>query len=155
MSDSGSSGPRRPPPHGSGPVTAHSADDLEVYFPESSAGRPVGFVHSAKWRPRADVYELEGELVVQLDVAGMEAGEFTIEFSEGILTISGERRTRRTGRRTYYAMEIQTGPFERRLRVPVPVDPATMEAAYENGMLEVRLKRIPERRAGAFSVRVR
>lgn len=154
MADSGSSGPRRPPPH-SGPVTAHSADDLDVYFQEASAGRPVGFVQSAKWRPRADVYELEQELVVQLDVSGMEAGEFTIEFSEGILTISGERRTRRTGRRTYHAMEIQTGPFERRLRVPVPVDPATMEAAYDNGMLEVRLKRIPERRAGAFSVRVR
>jgi HSP20 family protein len=112
-------------------------------------------VQSAKWRPRADVYELERELVVQLDIAGMEAGEFTIEFSEGILTISGERHTRRSGRRTYHAMEIQTGPFERRLRVPVPVDPATMEAAYANGMLEVRLKRIPERRAGAFSVRVR
>jgi hypothetical protein len=30
-----------------------------------------------------------------------------------------------------------------------------MEAAYTNGMLEVRLTRIPERRAGAFSVRVR
>jgi hypothetical protein len=30
-----------------------------------------------------------------------------------------------------------------------------MEAAYTNGMLEVRLRRIPERRAGAFSVRVR
>ena len=154
MADSGSSGPRRPP-RGSGPFTAHSADELEAYFSEASLGRPVGFVQSAKWRPRADVYELERELVVQLDVSGMEAGEFTIEFSEGILTISGERRARRAGRRTYHAMEIQTGPFERRLRVPVPVDPATMEAAYTNGMLEVRLTRIPERRAGAFSVRVR
>jgi HSP20 family protein len=154
MADKDPPGPRRRP-RSSGPFTAHSADELEVYFNEASLGRPVGFVQSAKWRPRADVYELERELVVQLDIAGMEAGEFTIEFSEGILTISGERRTRRSGRRTYHAMEIQTGPFERRLRVPVPVDPATMEAAYTNGMLEVRLRRIPERRAGAFSVRVR
>jgi HSP20 family molecular chaperone IbpA len=50
---------------------------------------------------------------------------------------------------------VQAGPFERRLRLPVPVDPASMVAEYTNGMLEVRLTRIPERRAGSFSVKAR
>ncbi len=151
MTDSGG-GPKRTG-RGSGPFIVHTGDELEVYFNEVAHGRPVGFVASAKWRPRADVYETADTITVLVDIAGMEAGGFTIEFSEGVLTIAGERQLRPRQRSHYHAMEVQAGPFERRLRLPVPVDPASMVAQYTNGMLEVRLGRIPERRAGSFTVK--
>ncbi len=153
MADSGAGGPKRPG-RGSGPFIVHTGDELEVYFNEVAHGRPVGFVASAKWRPRTDVYETAEAVFVIVDIAGMDPAEFTIEFSEGVLTIAGERRRRRGERVHYHAMEIQAGPFERRLRLPVPVDPGSMRADYAAGLLEVRMTRIPERRAGAFSVRV-
>jgi HSP20 family protein len=152
MPDSASSGR---PSRGSGSFTVHLADELEVYFNEVAHGRPVGFVASPKWRPRADVFETDDEIVVSMDIAGMRADDFQVDFADGVLTIAGERTPRQEGKRHYHAMEVQVGPFERRLRLPVPVDPASLRAAYEHGFLDVRLKKFPTGQTGAHhSVRV-
>ena len=143
------------PSRGSGSFRVHLADELEVYFNEVAHGRPVGFVASAKWRPRTDVYETEQEIVVCVDIAGMQADDLRVEFAEGVLTIAGERMPRSQGKRHYHAMEIQVGPFERRLRLPAPVDPESLRANYENGFLDVRLRKLPGPDAGHHIVKVR
>ena len=150
MADTGSGQDSR----GSGGFTVHIADELEVYFNEVARGRPVGFVGSLKWKPPTDVYETEDAVVVHMDIAGMRAGDFHVELAESILTISGERLPRREGKRHYHAMEIQIGPFERRLRIPAPVDPDSVHASYEAGFLEVRLRKLAVRRSGTHSVKV-
>lgn len=152
MADSGS------PPHrgsrGSGAYVVHLADELEVYFNEVAHGRPVGFVGSPKWKPPTDVYETDDTLVVSMDIAGVRHEDFSVEVSEGILTIGGSRSLKREGKRHYHAMEVQIGPFERRLRLPVPVDPQSLRATYDNGFLEVRLTKLPQRLSGPHSVKV-
>ena len=114
----------------------------------------MGFVASPKWKPRTDVYETDTELVVHVDIAGMQREEFQVEIADSILTIAGERMARREGKRHYHAMEVQVGPFERRFRVPVAVDPSTLRATYEQGFLEVRLTKLPPRLSGPQSVKV-
>lgn len=152
MADSGL--PNRPS-RGSGSLTVHLADELDVYFNEVAHGRPVGFVASPKWKPRTDVYETDTELVVHMDIAGMRAEDFSVELDDGILKVSGERSgMRQQGKRHYHAMEVQIGPFERRFRLPVVVDPASIRATYEHGFLEIRLAKQPPRSSGAQSVRV-
>jgi len=141
-------------PRSSGGFTVHIADELEVYFNEVAHGRPVGFVGSLKWKPPTDVYETDDAVVVHMDIAGMRAGDFHVELADSILTISGERLARREGKRHYHAMEIQIGPFERRLRIPAPVDPDSVHASYEAGFLEVRLRKVAPRRSGTHSVKV-
>lgn len=140
-------------PRSSGGFTVHIADELEVYFNEVARGRPIGFVGSLKWKPPTDVYETEDAIVVHMDIAGMHAGDFHVELADGILTISGERLARREGKRHYHAMEIQIGPFERRLRIPAPVDADSVQAGYEAGFLEVRLRKIPARGSSTHSVK--
>ena len=156
MADSGDSPPPNRPSRGSGSLTVHLADELDVYFNEVAHGRPVGFVASPKWKPRTDVYETDEELIVHMDLAGMRAEDFNVELDESILKISGERATRQhgSGKRHYHAMEVQIGPFERRFRLPVVVDPASIRATYEHGFLEIRLAKQPPRTSGTQSVRV-
>ena len=149
-----SSPPPNRPGRGSGSLTVHLADELDVYFNEVAHGRPVGFVASPKWKPRADVYETDVELIVHIDIAGLRAEDFSVELDQGILRIAGERQTRQHGKRHYHAMEVQVGPFERRFRLPVVVDPASISATYEDGFLEVRLAKQPPRTSGAQSVKV-
>lgn len=96
MADSGGFAGR--PSRGSGSLTVHPADELEVYFNEVAHGRPVGFVASSKWKPPTDIYETDDALVVYMDIAGMQSEDFTVEFAEGILTIAGERKSRREGK---------------------------------------------------------
>jgi len=141
-------------PRSSGGFTVHIADELEVYFNEVAHGRPIGFVGSLKWKPPTDVYETGDAVVVHMDIAGMHAADFKIELADGILTISGERLARREGKRHYHAMEIQIGPFERRLRIPAPVDPDSVQATYEAGFLEVRLRKVAVRGSEPHSVKV-
>jgi len=139
---------------GSGAFPVHLADELEVYFNEVAHGRPVGFVGSPKWKPPTDVYETAEDIVVHMDVAGVQPEDFTVEYAEGVLTIAGERPPRHEGKPHYHAMEVQVGPFERRLRLPVSVDPTSLRATYDNGFLEVRLTKLPQRLSGPHTVKV-
>lgn len=139
---------------GSGAFPVHLADELEVYFNEVAHGRPVGFVGSPKWKPPTDVYETAEDIVVHMDVAGVQPEDFTVEYAEGVLTIAGERPSSHEGKPHYHAMEVQVGPFERRLRLPVSVDPTSLRATYDNGFLEVRLTKLPQRLSGPHTVKV-
>ncbi len=130
-------------PRPSGPVTLHDADELEVYFNDYVRGAPVGFVSTPKWRPPTDVYETDDGFVLVMDIAGVEPGEFSVSLDAGMLTVSGERKERASGRREYHAMEVKVGPFERTFRLPRPVDPASLKATYELGFLEIRLAKLP------------
>src|SRR5437588_12071291 len=112
MPESGGSSGR--PSRGSGSLTVHPAEELEVYFNEVAHGRPVGFVASSKWKPPTDIYELEDALVVYMDIAGMRAEDVTVEFADGILTLGGGPKPRREGEPHYDPMEVQGGQFGRR-----------------------------------------
>ena len=125
-------------------MTPHNADELEVYFNDYVRGAPVGFVSTPKWRPPTDIYETDDSFIVVMDIAGVEPGEFTVSLDLGMLTVSGERRERASGRREYHAMEVKVGPFERNFRLPRPVDPTSLRAVYEDGFLEIRLAKLPE-----------
>jgi HSP20 family protein len=150
-----SSGSSGRPSRGSGSFTVHPPEELEVYFNEVAHGRPVGFVASSKWKPPTDIFETDEALVVYMDIAGMRSEDFSVEYADGILTIAGERTARaHQGKPHYHAMEVQVGPFERRFRLPVPVDPESIHASYEQGFLEVRLTKLPARLSGPQSVRV-
>ena len=148
------SDPHRPS-RGSGSFTVHLAEELEVYFNEMAHGRPVGFVASPKWKPPTDVYETDDDLVVHMEIAGMRSEGFRVELANGILTIGGERLVAREGKRHYHALEVQIGAFERRFRVPVPVDLASIQANYDAGFLEVRLRKLEPRVSAPQSVKVR
>jgi len=82
-----------------------------------------------------------------MDIAGMQAGDFQVEVNEGILKIAGERTPRQQGRRHYHSMEVQIGPFERRFRLPVVVDPASISRD-----VRARLPRDPARQTTAALV---
>jgi HSP20 family protein len=138
-------GRRRPhTPRPSGPLTLHNADELEDYV----RGGAVGFVSTPKWRPPADLYETDDGFVLVMDIAGVEPDEFSVALDAGMLTVSGERKERASGRREYHAMEVKVGPFERSFRLPTPVDPASLRATYDLGFLEIRLAKLPPHAVG-------
>jgi len=95
------------------------------------------------WNPATDVYETETEFVVVVDIAGMDSRDISV-FTDGtILTIQGVRgEIAPPGKKQFYKMEIQVGPFQRLIQIPVPVDSQKLSTNYTQGFLEIRLKRI-------------
>jgi len=93
-----------------------------------------------EWLPPTDVYETEEEFVVLMDLPGTEREEIKISFTEGVLTIRGERQEKARGPHVrYHQMEISYGPFQREIHFPVPLRAEEIKAQYRQGLLKVVL----------------
>ena len=89
--------------------------------------------------------------------AGVDPADVRIAIHELALVIAGQRRRPQTeSRPSYHLMEIEYGPFERRVALPEPVDPKKASATYERGLLTIVLPvtTVPPRRA-RISIQVR
>lgn len=95
-----------------------------------------------EWSPATDVFETETEFVVVMDIAGMERGDISI-FTDGkVLTIQGVRNeVSSPGKKQFYKMEIQVGPFRRMIKIPMPIDNRSISTSYSKGLLEVRFRK--------------
>jgi len=103
---------------------------------------PVMVSSNVVWRPATDVYETDTEVVIRVDVAGMQRKGFEIVVDGEDIIIRGQRKDPTPpGRKHFHKMEINVGPFERRIRVPVPCSLRNVTAGYENGFLELKLKK--------------
>jgi HSP20 family protein len=119
----------------------HIHEELEELFADlwqvpGFAGLRQGF------RPQVDCYRTEEPPAVTLvvDLAGVDPEQVSIEVTERTVVISGARRRPPLTRRvSYRQMEIEYGPFQRRVALAEDVDPAAGEATYERGLLTVVL----------------
>jgi HSP20 family protein len=122
------------------------ADDVDRLFAELFPGGRHGA--SNEGRAPVDVYVAEGDpptLTVELDVSGVDPERVDVALRDDVLVVRGERRrTRGGGRRVYQHAEIAWGPFERRLRLGVPVDAAAASASYDEGVLRIALPLAPK-----------
>ena len=87
-----------------------------------------------------NVFETDGEFVVIMDIAGMDAGDIGVFTDGAVLRISGVRKDLiPPGKKQFHSLEIQVGPFQRLIGIPAPVDAASLRTHYANGLLEIRL----------------
>jgi HSP20 family protein len=90
------------------------------------------------WRPPTDVYETDDNIVVKVELAGMDVSDFDISFANRRLTIAGARPDPE-GKRIYQNMEIRYGPFRTEVLVGWALDQSAITATYEGGFLYVML----------------
>ena len=96
------------------------------------------------WTPAMDMYETSDALVVLLDLAGVDAEKTEVQAESHALVVRGMRRERRAPtrsheQRSYLALEIPYGRFERTVRLPAGLDTAAAHAIYREGVLEITL----------------
>ena len=98
-----------------------------------------------EWCPSVDLYETETEVVVLLDVAGIDAASLDVVLEDGMLRVMGRRAEPALRRqcKAVHHMEIEYGPFERLFAVPRHLDGDAARAHLDNGFLEVRIPKEP------------
>ena len=95
------------------------------------------------WPPAIDIYETDEDVVVLVELAGIEQDEIEVLVQNNVIIVRGERRDIKQGvKRTYTQMEILWGPFERSIALPARVDTEKVEAFYKAGFLEVVLPKL-------------
>jgi HSP20 family protein len=124
----------------------------EVVAACSMAGQDV----SAPWAPPVDILERDDRFVVQLDLPGVPAADIHVSLCDRVLHIRG----RKAGHRhhgeqlRYHTLERHTGRFELEIWLPGPVNREGSTARLSQGVLEVAMPRIADRRNTVFEIQV-
>jgi HSP20 family protein len=120
---------------------------LRVFNDACSARAQRPMTHRG-YCPPADVfYEADtDEIVVRLELPGMDREDIDLLVDSRQIVVRGERRFPVARGRSYQQVELDYGPFERRLRLAVDIDPERTNATYEAGILEIRLGLAPRER---------
>jgi HSP20 family protein len=106
-------------------------------------GGGTGTTTEGVWAPAMDVWETDDEIVYAFDLPGIPKDTVSIEFENGVLTVSAERE-RSPGVPTdrLYRFERRYGSFSRAIGLPQGVSEDQMiSARYDNGELEVHVQK--------------
>ena len=106
-----------------------------------------------RWMPPMDLVEAGEEFVLRADLPGLGEDDVKIELEDSTLTISGERKAEHEAKgEGFYRVERATGAFSRSLTLPKGVDPETVTARFDRGVLEVRIPKPAERKPRRISI---
>jgi len=122
--------------------------DMEKLFRDFSLFRTSFFSSTPHkpWRPFIDVYETQDDLVIKVELAGVSKAEVGIALENDELLIRGVRKEKAVKSKiSYHQMEINYGPFEAIIPLPIPVEQEKVNANFSNGILEITLPKIKEK----------
>lgn len=105
--------------------------------------------------PALDVYELKEDLIVKAEIPGLTKDEIDITLEGNTLTIKGEKKKEEEVKDDdYYRCERTYGAFSRSIELPVTVQTDKVNAAFNNGVLEIRMPKTEEAKKNVVKVKV-
>jgi len=112
----------------------HFFDDfVPVRWSRENGGKNLG-----SWTPSADITEDEKEYLIRLDIPGMEKNDIKVNFQDGRLTITGERKSEeKEEKKDYVRQERYFGSFYRSFTLPEKIKEEAIEATFKNGVLKL------------------
>ena len=94
------------------------------------------------WIPTLDAWETDGEVVYAFDLPGIPQDKISVELDDGTLTVTAERERKDVAKEQgFYRYERRFGTFARTVGVPQGVTDSDIAATYENGVLELHVKK--------------
>ena len=90
--------------------------------------------HATAWVPTTDIFAQGDDLVIRVELAGVDPADVELRFANGVLTVSGNRDPefgRGDGEPTFYVRERFYGEFRRSITLPEG------QAAFDDGLVEI------------------
>lgn len=101
-----------------------------------------------------DVYQTDNEVVVKASMAGVKPEELEVSITGDTLTIRGETKEEHEEKEPdFFRKERRYGLLQRTVTLPVKVDADKADAAFDNGVLELRLPKVAEVRPKTIEVK--
>jgi HSP20 family protein len=95
---------------------------------------------AGSFTPAVDVYEDEQAIQLKFEVPGIDEKDIDIRLENQVLTVRGERKLEKeTKEENFRRVERRYGSFTRSFNLPNTVDSESVHAAYDKGVLSVRL----------------
>ncbi len=128
-------------------------DEVNRLFDFSSPSRDSGLFSG--WSPALDVFDDQDNFVVKVELPGMKKEDINLSLHDGVLTISGERKSERENKEgETFRSERYFGRFQRSVTLPMAVDANKVSASYKDGVLAVALAKAEEAKPKQIAVSV-
>jgi HSP20 family protein len=104
--------------------------------------------------PQIEVAERDNKLLVKADLPGVAPDDVEVTLHDDALVIEGERHgERETHDRSMWRSERVYGAFRRVIPLPAGIDPNSVEARFDNGVLEITAA-LPQKHASGRKVNI-
>lgn len=100
-----------------------------------------------------DIYERDGVFTLRFDLAGAEPDNVDVTVENSMLTVKAVRPEEDTEGVNWLVRERPTGTHSRQVRLGPDLDPGSIEADYEAGVLTVTIARRPEAQPQRISIK--
>ena len=116
-------------------------EGIEEFFDKfQSFVRHSRFSLEPVWRPPVDIVELEEEVMIFAEVAGVKKEEIEITYKDGVIRVKGVRhQPDLQSQKKFTRLEIEYGKFERLINVGEEVDSENISVSLDDGILKIRL----------------
>ncbi|PZR73430.1 MAG: heat-shock protein Hsp20 [Chthoniobacterales bacterium] len=106
------------------------------------------------WSPALDIYQNNDNVVARAELPGVRKEDIEISLHDGMLTISGERKSETAEGDQAERSERYIGKFRRSVSLPTQVDANKVSASYRDGILTVTLPKAEEAKPKQIQVNV-
>ena len=105
------------------------------------------------WYPKTNIFETKDEYIFKLDVPGLKKEDIHIEFKDGAIAISGERKDESKFKEDECnRLEVAYGKFYRSFALPTAVNQEKITANLKDGILEVRILKAEEAKPKSIKI---
>jgi len=119
--------------------------ELANLFENFAEGTGKDQLMAGSFVPPVDIYEDEHNLVLKLEIPGVNEADLDIQVEHNTLTVKGERKFEKEEKEeNFHRVERRYGSFLRTFRLPNTVDTETVEANYDKGVLRINLAKKAE-----------
>jgi HSP20 family protein len=95
----------------------------------------------------------DGDVLLRFDVPGIDPESIEVTVDRGVLSVSAKRQEERAENDKFFVRERTMGTFTRRLYLSKNLNADAVEAAYHNGVLEVRIPVLEQAKPRKVEVR--
>lgn len=114
---------------------------LNRFFDDDSLSGKMGF----HWQPKIDVLDEEKQIIVKVDIPGIDPKMIDIQFDNNTLTIKGELDTEQEDKKkNFIYYERNRGIFYRQISLPNIIDGEHISAKANNGVLVISLPKLKQ-----------
>lgn len=108
-----------------------------------SVGALAKATQAGSWSPSVDIVESTDNYNLTADLPGITKDDIHITVEEGVLTLSGERKSERSESKEFgHRYERACGKFSRSFQLESGIDNNQIKAEFKNGLLKVVLPKV-------------
>ena len=131
---------------------AKTLEEMDRIF--GAVGRPIGLRSVPRGTfPAINIYSQGDDAILTAEIPGVKSDDMELTVLGDSVTLKGERKEQTKKEERFYRKERPMGTFSRTVTLPDPVDPSSVKATYNNGVLTVQMSKAKEAKARKIKIK--